>query len=312
MRAIVIKDFDAQPEIADLPVPRPRAGEVLVKMAASSVNAIDEAVAEGWYKDAMEHHFPVVLGMDVAGTVTETGEGVTGLREGDRIFGVIVNPGLGDGAFAEYATVKAAHNMTRLPDDVRMADAGALGLAGIAAYDAVNAVAPRAGEKVLVSGASTGDGAYAVQMTAARGADIIATAQPGEEAAFVYALGANHVVADIGLDNQEKEERDAIEPGGFDVVLHFAGDAETLGALLKPGGRFASTLGASPRRSDVETYAIRPRVSRETLNKLAADVVSGRLVVPVTRTYKLAEAVEALREFRRGAMGKYAIDMNAG
>lgn len=312
MRAVVIKNFDAQPEMADVPVPRPRAGEVLVKVAASSVNAIDEAVAEGWYKDAMEHRFPVVLGMDVAGTVAETGEGVTGLGEGDRIFGVIVNSGLGDGAFAEYAKVKAAHNMTKLPDNVRMADAGALGLAGIAAYDAVNAVAPKPGEKVLISGASTGDGAYAVQMAVARGAEIIATARPGEESAFVYGLGASRVVAaPVSQPADHEDDQAPLDPGEIDVVLHFAGDAVALSALLKPGGRFASTVGASPRRSDVETYAIRPRVSRETLNKLAADVVSGRLLVPVTRTYKLADATEALRDFHRGAMGKYAIDVNA-
>jgi NADPH:quinone reductase-like Zn-dependent oxidoreductase len=304
MRAVVIKNFDATPELVDLPVPKPRAGEVLVKVAASSVNGIDEAVAEGWYKGALEHRFPVVLGMDVAGTVTEIGEDVTGVREGDRVFGVIVNPGLGDGAFAEYATIRAEHNLTQLPDNVRMADAGALGLAAIAAYDAVNATGPKPGETVLISGATSGDGAYAVQMASARGAEVVAIARPGEETRFVKGLGARR--ADFSPDEE------------FDVVLHFGGrprggqsGGEVNEALLKPGGRFASTLGASPRRDDVETYAIRPRVSRQTLNRLAAGVVDGHLVVPVTRTYKLTEATDALRDFRRGAMGKYAIDVNS-
>jgi NADPH:quinone reductase-like Zn-dependent oxidoreductase len=81
--------------------------------------------------------------------------------------------------------------------------------------------------------------------------------------------------------------------------------------------RCSSRAAGSPprsgraRRDDVETYAIRPRVSRQTLNRLSADVVDGQLVVPVTRTYKLAEATDALRDFRRGAMGKYAIDVNS-
>jgi NADPH:quinone reductase-like Zn-dependent oxidoreductase len=311
MRAVVIREFDAAPEIADLPVPRPRAGEVLIKVAASSVNGIDEAVAEGWYKEAMAHRFPVVLGMDVAGTVTEAGDGVTRLRAGDRVFGVIVNAGLGAGAFAEYAAVRAEHNVAKLPDNVRMADAGALGLAGIAAYDAVLATGPRKGETVLISGAAGGDGAYAVQMAAARGAEVIATARSGEEAAFVKALGAQRSVDYTGDAEADAGTMASVEPGGIDVILHFGGDATGLGALLKPGGRFASTLGASPRRDDVETYAIRPRVSRQTLNRLSADVVDGQLVVPVTRTYKLAEATDALRDFRRGAMGKYAIDVNS-
>jgi NADPH:quinone reductase-like Zn-dependent oxidoreductase len=303
MRAVVIRDFNSIPEVTDLPVPRPRPGEVLVKVAASSVNGVDEAIAEGWYKGSLEHRFPVVLGMDMAGTVTEAGPGVTGLRGGDRVFGVIVNRGLGDGAFAEYATVQAEHNVTRLPDSVRMADAGALGLAGTAAYDAVAATAPRPGEVVLISGAAGGDGSYATQLAAARGATVIATARAGEEARFVSALGATRS-ADLDQDPDQA-------PGQVDVILHFAGDATRLGGLLKPGGRFASTLGASPRREGVETYAIRPRVSRQTLNKLANAVVDGNLVVPVTRTYKLAEATNALRDFRRGAMGKYAIDVSS-
>jgi NADPH:quinone reductase-like Zn-dependent oxidoreductase len=301
MRAVVIRDFNATPEITDLPVPRPRAGEVLVKVAASSVNGVDEAVAEGWYKDALEHRFPVVLGMDVAGTVTETGDGVTSLHAGDRVFGVIVNSGLGDGAFAEYTTIRVDHNVTRLPDDVRMADAGALGLAGIAAYDAVGATDPRPGEIVLISGAAGGDGAYATQLAANRGATVIATARTDEEARFVKALGATRSI-NFGGDT---------EAAAVDVIMHFSGDVTELAKLLKPGGRFASTLGASPRRDDVETYAIRPRVSRQTLNKLANAVVDGHLVVPVTRTYKLAEATSALRDYRRGAMGKYAIDVSA-
>jgi NADPH:quinone reductase-like Zn-dependent oxidoreductase len=124
-------------------------------------------------------------------------------------------------------------------------------------------------------------------------------------------------VADGGMtgfsdEPAESEAASEAEPmGGMDVVLHFAGDAMALGALLRPGGRFASTLGASPGRTDVERFAIRPQVSREALEALAAEVVAGKLVVPVTRTYKLAEAAQALRDYRTGALGKYAIEVSS-
>jgi NADPH:quinone reductase-like Zn-dependent oxidoreductase len=370
VRAVIIEDFNAKPEVTDVPVPRPREGEVLVKINTSSVNGLDEAIAGGSFKGAMEHRFPVVLGMDFAGTVSADG---ADFHEGDAVFGVIVGSELGPGAFAEYAAVDASHCVARIPDGLERADAGALGLSGIAALDSVDAVDPKPGEKVFISGAVTGDGAFAVQMVAARGAEVIVTANPGRETDFVRGLGASRVVRHVvspagtagaagitgatgadgagtngspagrsssnggpgggpttgaggdasdevadggmtGFTDEPSEPEPASEAaslGGIDAVLHFAGDAMALGALLRPGGRFASTLGASPGRADVERFAIRPRVSREALEMLAAEVVAGKLVVPVTRTYKLAEAAQALRDYRSGALGKYAIEVSS-
>ena len=371
MRAVTIEDFNTKPEMTDLPVPRPADGEVLVKIETSSVNGLDEAIAEGSFKGAMEHRFPVVLGMDFAGTVSAD---AADFQEGDAVFGVIVGSELGPGAFAEYAAVDASHCVARIPDGLERADAGALGLSGIAALDSVNAVDPKPGEKVFISGAVTGDGAFAIQMVAARGAEVIVTANPGRETDFVRGLGASRVVGQIarpagstspadaggiagapgaggngangspagrsssnggpagpgggpggdasdevadggmtgfGDEPAESQAPSETEPlGGVDAVLHFAGDATALGALLRPGGRFASTLGASPGRADVERFAIRPRVSRDALEALAAEVVAGKLVLPVTRTYKLAEAAQALRDYRTGALGKYAIEIS--
>src|SRR5271167_3116803 len=98
MEAIAIDDFGAPPSLHDLPVPAPGEGEVLVRVLASSVNGFDVAVAGGYLKVMMEHHFPIVLGKDFAGIVEAAGSGVRSLRPGDTVFGVITKAELGDGA----------------------------------------------------------------------------------------------------------------------------------------------------------------------------------------------------------------------
>jgi NADPH:quinone reductase-like Zn-dependent oxidoreductase len=108
MRAIVINDFGAPPTVSDLPQPQPEAGEVLVRVRASSLNGFDAATAAGRLKDMMEHRFPVVLGKDFAGTVEAVGDDVTRFAVGDEVFGVVMKPFLGDGGLGEYVTVTKA------------------------------------------------------------------------------------------------------------------------------------------------------------------------------------------------------------
>ena len=235
MRAFVLQDFERQPTVADIPTPEAGPGQVLVRVRAASVNGIDLSIASGRLQGMLEYDFPVVLGKDFAGTVEAVGSGVTGFAAGDRVFGVVSDPSpLSSRSFAEYLAVPAGPNLTRIPEGVDFAAAGVLGLAGTAALQAVDAIAPTAGETVLVSGATGGVGAYAVQLVAARGATVIATAKPGEDAAFVRDLGASHSVDYTG---DVAAQVRAIRPNGVDAVLHFAGDGAQLGELLVPGGR---------------------------------------------------------------------------
>src|SRR5690242_15688070 len=193
MKAIAIDDFGAPPSLHDLPVPEPGDGEVLVRVRASSVNGFDVAVAGGHLKGMIEHHFPVVLGKDFAGTVETAGPGVQSARPGDTVFGVVIKAALGDGAFGEYVTAPEAYT-ARVPAGLDLAVAGALGLAGTAALAAVDAVAPLPGETVLISGATGGVGGFAVQLAAARGAYVVATTRPGEDDAYLRDLSAHHTV----------------------------------------------------------------------------------------------------------------------
>ncbi|MEU5861923.1 NADP-dependent oxidoreductase [Nonomuraea sp. NPDC047529] len=309
MRAVMLNSVPATPALADLPVPRPEAGEVLVKVAASSVNGFDLAVAAGYLQQMMDHRFPLVVGKDFAGTVEALGEGVEGFIVGQPVFGVVMKPFLGPGSMAEYVTVSAGYGIAPLPEGLSLAEAGALGLAGTAAVDSLDAVAPAEGETVLVSGATGGVGALAVQLAAARGVRVIATARPGVEADFVTGLtGAKVELVDHGGDVPAQVR--ALAPAGVDAVLHLAGDGAELAGLLREGGRIASTLGLTQdavQGAGVTVHTVMADPNPRTLTELAARAAAGALRVPVTATYPLERAPEAFAAFGAGTLGKIAV-----
>ncbi len=305
MRAIAVSDYGTPPSLTELPKPEPGPGEVLIHVRASSINGFDGAVAAGMLKGMMEHRFPVVLGKDFAGIVEALGDGASRFVVGDEVFGVVMKPYLGDGGLGEYLVVGEQYGITRVPKGLNLPDAGALGLAGSAARDSVDAVAPAAGELVLISGATGGVGALTLQYALAAGADVIATARPGVDEEFVRDLGATRVVDYSGdLAAQVR----AIAPDGVPAVVHLAGDAAQLAGLLAPGGRIVSTLGFGP---DQHPAAIAVMASPEaaTLDRIAADAASGALRVPIMRTYPLEATPQALADFGAGTLGKLAVSV---
>ena len=306
MKAIATTDFGAPVTLVEIPAPEPAEGEILVRVASSSINGFDLSVASGRLKGMMEHRFPVVLGKDFAGTVEAVGPGVDGFAEGDTVFGVVMKPELGDGCFGERVAAPAAF-AAKIPDGLDTDVAGALGLAGTAAHDAVEAVEPQQGEIVLVSGATGGVGVIAVQLLKARGAHVIATASTHDEIAFVRDHGADEVIdyrGDLAAAVREKH------PRGVEAVLHFAGDGAELAARLSPGGRMASTLGLTPEqlgRDDVTLAPIMANPVTATLAKLADAAAAGIIRIPVTRTYDLEDVPQGLADFAAGTLGKLAV-----
>lgn len=309
MRAVTLDSVPAAPAVTEVDTPRPEAGELLVKVAASSVNGFDASTAAGYLQGMMEHRFPLVLGKDFAGSVEAVGEGVDGFAVGDAVFGVVTKPFLGTGSLAQYVTVSTGIGVAPIPAGLAASDAGALGLAGSAALDSVNAVALTEGETVLISGATGGVGALAVQLATARGAKVIATARPGEQTDFVIGLtGAGvHVVDFTGdLEAQVRE----IAPEGVDTVLHLAGDGAQLADLVRSGGKMASTIGLTQdavKGQDVTVHTVWADPNAKTLTALAEQAASGTLRVPVTATYPLEEAPQAFAAFGAGALGKLAV-----
>lgn len=305
MRAFAIAAAGAGPELIEKPDPTPGPGEVLVRVAASSVNGFDAMVAAGMLQGMMEHRFPVVLGKDFAGTVEAVAEGASRFAVGQAVFGVVMKPYLGDGGLGELLVVDEQYGIASVPDGLDLHVAGALGLAGTAAVDALDAVALQPGDNVLISGATGGAGSIAVQYAAASKATVIATARPGRAADFVRDLGAAHTVdytADVTAQVNE------IAPKGVDAVLHLAGDGAALAGLLAEGGRLASTLGFGPDQHPA-AVSIMADPTPAILERLAADVVAGRIRVPITNSHPLTNAAQAFADYGQRTLGKLAISV---
>lgn len=308
MKAVVLSAFEKTPELVELDKPSPGDGEVRVRVAAASINGFDLAVAGGYVKDMMEHRFPVVLGKDFSGTIDAVGAGVADYEIGDRVFGVVTKPFLGDGSFAEYVTVPVAVGIAKLPDGITFVDGAALGLAGSAAVDAIDAARLTAGALVLIAGATGGVGNQAVQLAVRAGARVIATAHSDAEVAQVTALGARETVDytdDIAAQLRQRH------PDGADVVLHFAGDPAALVAAVASGGSFVSTLAQSAAQigaaDDVRFVPIMAAPSTATLDRLAASQAANHTSVGVQRVYPLEKTTDAFADFAAGTLGKLVV-----
>lgn len=206
MRAARIHEYGDASVISleEVPVPKPGPGEVLIRVAATSFNPSEVGLRMGLLQDVLGVTLPHTLGWDVAGTVV-TGAG--DLAPGDQVIGLI------DGAAAEYAVAKASV-LARAPERIPLADAAAVPVAGLTAWQAVfeHARIGR-GSRVLINGAGGGVGLFAVQLAKHAGAHVVATASP-RSAAVVWALGADEVV----------DYTTAPLPGGNDVLINLVAD----------------------------------------------------------------------------------------
>jgi NADPH2:quinone reductase len=306
MRALVLTDFGATPTVSELPKPEPGEGEVRVRVYAASVNGFDVAVANSYLKDMMEHRFPVVLGKDFSGTVDALGPGVNDYQVGDRVFGVVTKPYLGDGSFADYVTVATSVGIAKLAPRIDLTDAATLGLAGSAAIAAIDAARIRRGQTVFISGATGGVGNEAIQLATSAGARVIATAHTDQEQHLVTELGAAETVdhtTDVVAALHENH------PDGVDVALHLAGDPTQLLGTVRKGGRFISTLLGSPDQlpsDEVTVLGVYANPDPATLARCEANRIKGHRV-SIEKFYSLQQTPDALADFAAGTLGKLVI-----
>ena len=196
-------------DIRDMPMPAPKAGEVLIKVAATSVNFPDILLTQGKYQLKLEP--PFTPGMDISGTVAALGEGVTDFDIGEAVCG-----GARFGGFAEYAVVKA-EGLQRKPDNLSHEQAASYSAAYLTAYVAlVRRGNLQAGETLLVHGASGGVGMAAVDVGKLLGATVIATGGSDAKLAKVKAYGADHVLNTSGGFRQQV--KDLTDGRGADVI----------------------------------------------------------------------------------------------
>ncbi|HEX6450403.1 MAG TPA: NADP-dependent oxidoreductase [Trebonia sp.] len=299
MRTVAVRKTGDTPELMELPVPHPAPGEVLVKLAAASLNPIDIDIAKG--RLPMPQVFPLVLGVDGAGRVTEVGEGVRGLKAGDVVHGQFLRAPLGHGTFAEYALVTEAPDggaLQRVPDGMPAEIAAALPTAGMAATGILETIGLQSGQSILVVGATGGVGVFAVQLAAARGAEVIATAGPEAER-WIRDLGAAQTVDYTA--GEVAEQVCKTHPDGVDAILDLTRDpdrfAEHAGLVRDGGAAVSAALVATPELLASERIAVTNFMMRDKpdlLARITAEATAARITVPIQRTVTLDEAPGAL------------------
>ena len=289
--------------IGERPVPEPSAGQVRIRVAAAGINRPDLLQRNGGYPPPPGASD--ILGLEVAGVIDALGADVSEWAIGDEVCAL-----LGGGGYAEYAVVDARHVLP-VPQALDLIQAAALPETVFTVFANVfEAGGLKAGETLLIHGATSGIGVAAIQMARAAGARVIATSRGPDKAAAALDLGA-----DVSLDVTSTDLKAAIlEAGGADVVLDMVGaDYATLNqAVLKPGGRWVviATLTGPLAEIDLMRLMLKRIVlTGSTLRSRPADekarltaavrttvwpwIEAGRLVPPIQETFPLENAAAA-------------------
>jgi NADPH:quinone reductase-like Zn-dependent oxidoreductase len=288
MKAVLFNEIGG-PEVLehrDVDVPEPAAGQVRLRVAASAYSAADAGMRAGFLP------IPVVLPhipeYDVSGVVDAVGDGVTALRLGDAVVGLL--PMELDGGAADYV-VAPAEALVAAPTSIPLADAAALPSVALTAWQAlVDDGGLETGQRLLIVGAGGVVGKYAIQLAKRAGAFVVATASPRSVDA-VRAAGADQII-----DRTETDLLDALD-GPVDVLLNLAPLSpevfQALVAAVRDGGVVVSTTAFIATPSD-ESRGVRAATvfvlpNRERLAELVALVDDGALTVEVTRRIPLSE-----------------------
>jgi NADPH:quinone reductase-like Zn-dependent oxidoreductase len=311
MRALNVPAAGEQPRLSEVPTPEAGPGQVLIRVKAAGLNALDNALAAGMLAGMMAHEYPLVLGRDAAGVVEAIGAGVEHVKVGDEVVGhVLLAPPVQAGTLAEYAVLPGVAVVLK-PAELDFVTAAAIPLAAAAAAAAVEAVDPQAGQVVLVNGASGGVGSYAVQLLAARGVTVVATGTSGD-ADRLTGLGAKTVVDHTSGAVADKVM--AAYPEGVDALIELAAyspEATPLAAVRR-GGKSSSTTPVPSQEAleaaGVTGVGIMAGPVRETTAPLIAQAAAGLLAVDVTTVLSFDRAAEGLTTLAEGkARGKIVV-----
>jgi NADPH:quinone reductase-like Zn-dependent oxidoreductase len=288
MKAIRIHEYGG-PEVLkyeDAPRPSPAAGEVLVRVHATSVNPVDIAIRSGFFKERMKFKMPFIPGWDVSGVIEAAGPGVTRLKPGDEVYG---RTDLArDGAYAEYMAARESEVALK-PKSLDHTHAAAIPLTALTAWQALfDAGKLSAGQTVLIHGAAGGVGHFAVQFAKVKGARVIATASKKNHE-FLRSLGADEVI-----DYNTTKFEDVVR--GVDVVLDtITGETQDRSwQVIKKGGIYVSVL-QPPNQEKAAAHGVRSahtfvQANVDELNEIARLVDSGKVKPHIEKVFPLKEA----------------------
>jgi NADPH:quinone reductase-like Zn-dependent oxidoreductase len=296
MKAIVLNEYgdSSHLKLAEIPEPKPGAGEIKVRVAAAGLNPIDWKLRSGDYKAFMPIQFPFVPGVDVSGQVVELGPGVTQFKVDDRVLGFVKR------GYAEFVTAPV-EAWAPIPKGMSLEDAAVIPLAALTGAQLVEEAANVQREQtVLVTGAVGAVGRAAVYAAKARGARVIAGVRQ-QQCAEAETLGATAVVAldvDTELANLPMLDAVADTVGGSTL-------AKVLGKV-RNGGVVASTVGQPPGGTErgVIGKGMLTHTDSQRLAALAEAVKAGKLRLPIAKRLPLAEAASAQRLAETGGISK--------
>jgi len=297
MKAIVLHQYGGPGELKleDWPDPALGDGEVLVRVAAASINPIDWKMRSGAAKERFPVTFPAILGRDLSGTVRAVGPRVQGFAPGDTVFALAWQ------TYAELCVVKAVE-LAKVPDGLDLIEAAALPLVSVTGEQLMRlGTGIQAGQTVLVTGALGGVGRSAVWTARDAGARVIA----GVRKKQLDEAGNLHADEVIALD-----DKDALATLGFvDAIADTVGGdtATVLLSKVKPGGVFASVLGPPRGAALHPTIRIQPVVAKPdaaAMVKLAEAVAARHLTIPIDRMIPLADAGKGQTVAEKGSIGK--------
>jgi len=328
MKAMIVNEYGANDvfEVAEVPKPEVKAGHVLVKVAATSVNTVDLMIRQMGKELPLSPDLPAILGMDFAGVIDAVGEGVNQFSVGDEVYGCA--GGLADiqGTLAQYMLADA-QLVALKPKSISMREAAALPLVGITAYEGLMRTGVSQGQKVLVHGGSGGVGHVALQIAKYLGADVYSTGGGEAQLTLIEKLGATPInyrtqaVADYVAEYTDG--------AGFDVVFDSVGGENMLKSFEAAAlnGQIASTVAlveldlSLAHFKGLSLHVIfmlipmlhdyKRAVHGETLSKIAEIIDAGHMQTVVDeQRFSLDEVGKAHARLESGeAIGKVVIEL---
>ena len=300
MKAVIFKEYGSYDSIQliEKEIPTPLPNEVIVKMKNSSLNAMEWHLFRGvtlvkmkigWSRPKEKYQ---TIGADISGIVTAVGSKVNHLKKGDHVFGEDFT-----GGYAEYAAVKA-EALTIKPDNVSFEQAAAAPVAGLTALTGLKEISNiKAGDKVLINGASGGVGSYAVLIAKFYGAEVSAVCSK-KNFEFVRSLGADHLI--------DYKTEDFCDQGKkYDIILEVAGNRrpKEIKPLLNETGKCAVIGFTSAKHLMRYMLSFSKKIkmvneiaSQQNLKELANILTSGKVKMPITGTFKLSEIAEGIKQ----------------
>ena len=281
-------------EVRDVPRPEPGADQVLVAVRAASINIGEAKIREGLLREIFPATFPSGEGSDLTGVVEEVGPGVQGVGVGDEVIGFTNNRA----SHAEYVLVEV-ENLTPKPAAVPWEVAGTLFIAGVTGFAAVRAVAPAAGEAVVIAGAGGGVGVFAVQLALRTGARVIGLASERHHpwlrdrgaVPVAYGDGVRERIAAAAEETPVTAFIDLVGSGYVELALDLGIAKDRIDTI---------TDFPSVAKYGVKGEGGAVAASSATLAELAKAIAAGDIVVPIQRTYPLDNVREAFAELEAG------------